>query len=143
MSLVRWLEESNETDPAIVAADKEVEKAKNQRQRRKRGNYFHYDGETRAKIAKYSCEKGNKAAVSKFSAELGHIVKESTVRNMKKAYLTMLKSEKDPDKIQSLPYAARGRPLLLRDYDRDVASYIKSLRAAGGIVNRSIYTAYA
>ena len=67
----------------------------------------------------------------------------STVRNMKKAYLSLLKKEIDSDKIKSLPHAARGRPLLLRGYDKDVASYIKSLREAGGIVNRSIVIAAA
>ena len=37
----------------------------------------------------------------------------------------------------------RGRPLMLRDYDQDVSNYIKSLREAGGIVNRSIVVAAA
>ena len=97
----------------------------------------------RAKIAKYSCDNGNKAAASKFSAELGHVVTESTVRNMKKAYLSLLKKDKDPDNVKSLPHAARGRPVLLRSYDKDVASYIKSLREAAGIVNWSIVIAAA
>ena len=132
-----------ETDGATASANKEVRKAQEQTQRRKRGSYHHYDDETRAKIAKYSCDNGNKAAASKFSSELGHVVTESTVRNMKKAYLSLLKKEKDPDKIKSLPHAARGRPLLLRGYYKDVASYIKSLREAGGIVNRSIVIAAA
>ena len=92
---------------------------------------------------KYSCDNRNKGAASKFSAELGHVVTESTVRNMKKAYLSMLKTEKDPDKIKSLPHATRGRPLLLRGYDKDIASYIKSLREGGHIVSRSIVIAAA
>ena len=62
---------------------------------------------------------------------------------MKKAYLVLLQKEKDPDKIKGLPHASRGIPLLLWDYNKDVASYIKSLRAAGGIVNRSIVIAAA
>ena len=103
-----------ETDGATASANKEVRKAQEQIQRRKRGSYHHYDDKTRAKIAKYSCDNGNKAAASKFSAELGHVVTESTVRNMKKAYLSLLKKEKDPDKIKSLPHAARGRPLLIK-----------------------------
>ena len=57
---------------------------------------------------------------------------------MKKTYLSLLWKGKDPDRIKSLPHAARGRPLLLCDYDKAVASYSKSLREAGGIVNRSI-----
>ena len=62
---------------------------------------------------------------------------------MKKAYLFMLKKEKYPDKIKSLLHAARGRPLLLRGYNKDVASCIKSLQEAGGIVNCSIVIAAA
>ena len=111
-----------------------------QLQRRKRGSYNRYDDQTRAKIARYSSEHGNKAAAEKFSNELGHVVSESTVRNMM-TYLSVLKIEKDPDIIQSLPHAARGRPLMLREYDKDVTHYIKSLREAGGIVNRSIIIA--
>ena len=96
----------------------------------------------RVKILKYSCENSNKAVATKFSAELGHVVTESTVCNMKNAYLLVLQKEKDPDKITSLPHASRGRHLLLREY-KDVASYIKSVRAAGGIVNHSIVIAAA
>ena len=53
------------------------------------------------KIAKYLCDNVNKFAASKFSAELGHVVTESTVHNMKKAYLSLLKKEKNPDKIKN------------------------------------------
>jgi hypothetical protein len=56
-------------------------------------------------------------------------------------YLSLLKKEKDPDKIKSQPHATSGTRFLLRDYDKDVASYIKRLREAGGIVNRSIVMA--
>ena len=50
-------------------------------------------------------------------------------------FLSLLKKEKDPDTIESLPHVARGRPLLLWGY---VAPYIKSLQEAGCIINRSI-----
>ena len=76
MSLVRWLQEGDssvtrETDGATASANKEVRKAQEHAQRRKRGCYHHYDDETRTKIARYSCDNANKAAASKFSAELG------------------------------------------------------------------------
>ena len=58
------------------------------------------------KIVKYPCDNGNKAAINTFSVELGHVITENTVRNIKKAYLSLLK-KKDPDKIKSLPHAAR------------------------------------
>ena len=84
-----------------------MRKAQEQAQRRKSGSYHHYADETHAKIAKYSCDNGNKVAASKFSADLGHVVTESTVRNMKEAYLSLLKKEIDPDKIKSLLHADR------------------------------------
>lgn len=146
-SLISWLSSSRpplpkETDGPTAAANREVVKVVNAATR-KRGSYHHYDDETRAKIAKYSCECGNKAAVDKFTKELGFVVTESSVRNMKKAYLAKLRKEKDPDRITSLPHGARGRPLMLLEYDQDVSRYIKSLREAGGIVNRSIIIAAA
>ena len=58
--------------------------------------YHHYDDETRVKIAKYLCECGNKAAADKFTKELGFLV-----------------TEKDPERICSLPHGSRGRPLML------------------------------
>lgn len=109
----------------------------------KRGSYTQYSDETRAKIARYASEHGNKAAVNKFSRELGKPIPESTVRNMKSIYLQKLRQEPDPDKITSLPHASRGCPLLLGDYDKEVVEYIKNLRIAGGIVNRSIVIAAA
>ena len=60
------------------------------------------------------------------------------MRNVKKKYLLKLHEEPDPDKRLRLPHGSRGRPLMLRCYDVEVAQYIKSLRIAGGIVNRSI-----
>ena len=123
MLLVCWLQGGDcmprATDGAT--ANNEVRKAQAQARRKKRGSYHHNDEETRTKIAKYSCENGNRAAAAKFSAELGHVVTESTVGNMKKSYLVLLQKEKDPKNIKTLPHAARGRPLLLREYDKDVA----------------------
>ena len=39
---------------------------------KKRGSYHQYDGETRAKIARYACEHGQTAAVHHFSKVLEH-----------------------------------------------------------------------
>ena len=44
------------------------------KRKRVRGDYHHYIAETCAKIAKYARESGNKAAVKKYSVELGHLV---------------------------------------------------------------------
>lgn len=97
----------NAEDAFTSAANKEVTKeigtAANKRM--KRGPYTQYSDETRAKIARYASEHGNKAAVIKFSRELEKPLPESTVRNMKKIYLQKLKEE--PDKITCLLHASR------------------------------------
>ena len=114
------------------------------RERRKRGKYHHYDAEMRAKIAKHACEYGNKSASVKFTQELGHCVSESSVRNMKKAYFQKLKSVPDPADITSSPQAALDRPLLVgSELDADIVEYVRALRLARGIVNRSIVQAAA
>ena len=71
------------------AANQQVEReiAHQDKKRRKYGKYHHYDAEIRAKIAKHACECGIKRAAIKFTQELGHPINESSVRNMKKAYL--------------------------------------------------------
>ena len=91
-SLLHWLQDATPNDGATASANKEVQKVQEQAKTRKRGRYYHYDEETYVKIAKYSCDHGDKAAVSKFSTELGHVVTESTVHNMKQAYLSLLKT---------------------------------------------------
>ena len=42
------------------------------RKQTQKGKYHHYTPETRAKITKFVCKSGNKAAVKKNSMELGH-----------------------------------------------------------------------
>ena len=96
------------------------------KERRKRGKYNHYYAEVRAKIAKHTCEYGNKSASVKFTQELGHYVSESSVRNMKKAYFLKRKSVLDPADI-SFPHAALGRPLLVgSELDADIAEYVRA-----------------
>ena len=73
-----------ERKSSTEAANKEVEGEMERCGTRKwAGNeYHHYTGET-CGIAKYACENGNKAAVKKYSMELGHSVAEGMVRNFK------------------------------------------------------------
>ena len=94
---------------------------------RKRERYHHNDDETHVKIAKYSCECGSNGAADKLTKELGFLVTKSTVKNMRKSYLSILRKEKDPERIWSLPRGARGRLLILCDYDQDISRYIISL----------------
>ena len=155
MSLRRWLTSSSseDTTPSFLprgdsgsctdAANKVVVKAMETESKRKRGEYHHYSVELWAKVAKYTCEFGNKAAVNKYSTELGYTVSEATVRNFKRAYLERLKSTPDPDTITSLPTAAHGRPLLIGRFGDDVYDYITRLRQSGGVVNSTILIAAA
>ena len=91
-----------------------------------------------AKISRFTAEN---AAVSRFSAELGTAIPESTVRGMKSNYLRVLKKGKDPLEVKHLPHQLRGCPLKLGDYDDMVKEYIHALCLSGGIVNRSLVAA--
>ena len=53
------------TSAANQQVEREIEHQS--KQRRKRGKYHHYDAEIRAKIAKHTCECGNKRAAIKFT----------------------------------------------------------------------------
>ena len=159
MSLHRWLASSNartgvqssylphaERGSSTEVANKEVQcelEIGGKKRKRARGDYHHYTAEARAKVAKYACESGNKAAVKKFSVELGYPVSEGTVRNFKRKYREQLKCVGDPDLVTSLPSASSGRPLLIGKFDDEVAEYIRNLRLSGGIVNSNILIAAA
>ena len=60
-------------------------------------------------------------------------------------YLSKLKTLSDADAITSLPHATLGRPLLVGEFDDQVAAYmyIRQLREAGGVVNCNIVIAAA
>ena len=75
-----------------------------------RGSYTTYKPEQKAMIGRYAAEHGNSKAVQKYTTELGVSVKESTVRQFKKAYYLQLNEGKDPDEIKSIPNKKRGRP---------------------------------
>lgn len=68
-----------------------------------RGHYTVYTPEQKAEIGRYAAEHGNLRAVcTKFTEEFGIEVKESTVRQFKKAYFVQLNDVKDPDQITAL-----------------------------------------
>ena len=71
-----------------------------------------YTPELRYKIGKHAAEYGNIHAVAKYSKDLGIHVPESSVRNMKKQYLELIK--KDTSQQQKhLPLKKKGQPLRL------------------------------
>ena len=99
MFLVHWLSTSSDVqspylpygkrNSSIDVANKEVafELERYGKRNRVRSKYHHYTAKTHAKVVRYACENGNKAAVKKYSAEVGYSVFEGTVRNFKRKYL--------------------------------------------------------
>ena len=76
---------------STASANEQVEaEITDQDLRRKWGRYHRYSPEVRAKRGKYTAEHGNKAAATKFSRELEHTFNESTIWNIKLAYLRKL-----------------------------------------------------
>ena len=52
-------------------------------------SYYHYGHELHVKIRRFATSSGNKAAVDKYSKELGRLPSESTVCSLKVYYLTV------------------------------------------------------
>ena len=57
--------------------------------------------------------------------------------------MAKLKELKDPSKVTAFLHGNEGRPVLLGDFDQEVAQYIPALRQAGGCVSTSIVMAAA
>jgi len=101
--------------------------------KRKRGGYGVYDGETRAKIARYAIDNGVAGASRYFSTDLGRKVSETTVRSMRDAYVRVRKQHGDDPK--TLARSPRGAPTLLGDLEGEVQQYIRRVRVQGGVIN--------
>lgn len=115
-----------------------------QLRRRKRGPYCNYTHEVRCKIAKYAIENSNKAAVKKFSSELGKAINESTVRSIRDSFKKSQRTCTDVDvELSEFPRNPRGVKPLLGELDCDIQAYIRELRRCGGIVNAQICIAAA
>lgn len=129
--------EYNETAAAVV----DLSRPEPSQSRGKRGKYHQYSGEDRAKIAKYSsAEHGNKKALQHFSKQYPNL-KENTLRNFNKAYQDKLSIQRQQGNVQqvtSLERLPRGRPPLLLELDCKLISFVKNLRARGGVVNGSV-----
>lgn len=105
--------EHRETAAAVVNLSRPAEiSQRNQHPKRKRGKYFQYSGEDRAKIGKFVTENGNKKTLECFAEEFPSL-KESTVRTFKKAFREQLSAQTREGNIQlvtSLETQKRGRP---------------------------------
>lgn len=103
--------------------------------------------EQKAKVGKYAAENGTTKAIRHFTKDMP-CLKESTVRGWKTTYLRELaakvKAGEEDLSIERFPAREKGRPLLLgQDLDRQVRTYLTSLRDVGGVVNTSIAIAAA
>ena len=133
---------------AIREANKEVAKVMEAAKCRKRKPYKKISDSLRAQIGGYALENGNAAAVRRFSKEFETSLSESTVRSLKKGYISArdaLKRKSDEDTtLESLPPKKRGRPLLLSEsIDKQVQAYVKNSREQGCIVNSTLVIAAA
>ena len=58
-------------------------------------------------------------------------LKESTIRNFKKAYKEQLKQKA---LVTALPTMPRGRPPLLMELDKKLLQFLNAMRARGGVI---------
>ena len=133
---------------AIREANKEVVMAVEATEGRKRKPYKKISDSLRAQIGRYALENGNAAAVRRFTKEFDTSLSESTVRSLKKSYISARDAKKqksDEDvTLESLPPKKRGRPLLLSEsIDKQVQAYVKNSREQGCIVNTMLVIAAA
>ena len=134
--------------PTIRAANKKVMDME-MTEHGKRKPYKKINDSLRAKIAQYVLQNGNAAAVRKFSKEFDTPLNESTVRSLKKNYVTAQETRKRKTGkidivLESLSPKKHGRPLLLSDnLDTQVQAYIKASRGQGCIINTSLVIAGA
>lgn len=139
------LPSTSEESTSFQSANENVKDVIKKSAKRKRGDYSHYDDETRADIGRYATLHGNTSAARHFTKKLKleKPMNESTVRSIKSAYKRQLAKtpEKSIEKLSKSP--SRGRPKLLGKYDDDVIDYVRNLRESGSIVNRQILIAGA
>ena len=115
------------------------------KRRKERGKYTTYTAEDRAKIGKYALEHGNEKARRRFLAQFPNL-KESTVRNFKRAYkdqLNVQRKQLHPQPVTALPSKPRGRPPVLLELDEKLIKFLRALRSKGGVINIHVVRATA
>ena len=97
------------------------------------------------KIGQRAAEHGVASTIRYYASQFS--LKETTIRGWRDSYLQELKKRKVEKKamdVTKLPERRRGRPLLLGvELDRQVQSYLTSLRKNGAVVNTAIVMACA
>ena len=119
----------------ISAVNKHINKQLSVGQRGNKGKYNKLDDDTRNRIAKKYIELGPAKTVRYFNKR-GLSLNESTVRSVKKSFCAAKASQKTD--TPHFSKKKRGRKLLLGDLDSQVLTYVKQLRIAGGIINRTL-----
>lgn len=113
------------------------------KKRKTRVKYTVYKGEHRAQIGKYALENGNEKARLHFLSTFPNL-KESTIRNFKKAYREIIEHERKqqhPKLVTVIPALPRGRPPILQELDEKLLKFLRAVRCKGGVVNRHVVRA--
>ena len=113
---------------------------------KKRGAYSHRSATEKAAIGRYACENGVAATLRHFKRTKGITLKESSVRDWKKIYLSeaaAIRQSKvgtgEPVTIVELPEKPKGRPPLLGvKLDQKVQLLIKDIRLRGACINSDV-----
>ncbi|XP_042243612.1 protein tramtrack, beta isoform-like isoform X5 [Homarus americanus] len=84
-----------------------------------RGGYNRWTPEERLQIAKACTEMGPSKAARELSCKLNRKLSESTVRNIHKQYLRMVKKGQLKDNSSTLPTARSGRPRLHQPFEEN------------------------
>ena len=101
--MLRWLKKQSESDqepgPGLPSPASPLHETLNQvvnreynaspssGKKRKRGDYYRYSPEQKAKMARYAIMNGNSKAATHFSKVLGRKINESTIRGFKASYI--------------------------------------------------------
>ena len=103
--------------------------------------------EQKANIGKYAAEHGIVNAIRKFSKNFDQMLKESTIRGWKKAYLKELHLRKKSGSsivVSELNEKKNGRPLMLgEDLDQKVSAYIQDMHRLGNAITTRVVMAAA
>jgi tellurite resistance protein len=135
---------ANEAVQAILPAGTATKPSKNSK---KRGTYQKYSPKEKARIGNYAVQHGTSAALRHYSKDFPDL-KWTTVNDWRQAIIQKIK--KDQSKgvkckpVEELEGKKRGRPSTLsEELNRELMSYIRAIREAGGIINTAIVIAAA
>ena len=147
----RYLQEPEQTpigadeyDQVVVAVKDRASPSPETTAKRKRGTYNYYSPEIGIKIGKYAAGHCNSKGIRHFQSDYPNR-KESTVRTYKQAYKEKLEEQKRKgclgQAVQAILFDPQGRPPMLLELDNKLITFIKSIRARGGVANYSVIKA--